>query len=358
MKKKIKIVFLYSTIGHYFTGMLKEIKRCNYDIDIDVVYWNRNDINSNKYEVEDLPGVNFIPRSSMTNHRLFNHLTKASPDILYISGWQDKGYVSTLKEYRRKKYQSITVCGIDDQWHGTLRQRVGKIYFSLFYRKLYDFMWVAGKPQYHYAQRFGYGPERIVSNLYSADTSSFNKKAGQEKRFVFVGRFVPVKGLDILFSAYESLPENIKKEWPLLLIGDGGLRNSVEEHKSKYIDIKPYMQMTELRFELSKGGVACIPSRKDQWGLPIHEMASLGYPLVLSSACGAATEFLISSYNGYLFRNGDENSLHRALYKITQLSNIELELFSKRSRFLANRITSELAANSFLSILDLKDIYD
>lgn len=356
MNKKIKIVFLYSTIGHYFTGMLKEIKKISNNIDIDVVYWNKNDINSNKYEVEDLNGVNFIPRSSKTTVTIFNHLIKTSPDILYISGWQDREYVKALKKYRRKNNKSITVCGIDDQWHGTIRQRLGKIYFSIFYRKLYDFMWVAGKPQYHYAQRFGYGPERIVSNIYSADTSSFFNKSGREKRFIFVGRFVPVKGLDILFSAYEALPEKIKNEWPLLLIGDGGLRNSIEKHKSKHIDIKPYMQITELQAELSKGGVACIPSRKDQWGLPIHEMAMLGYPLVLSSACGASTEFLISAYNGYLFRNGDKNSLQQALYKITQLSNSELELFSKRSRFLANRITSELSANSFLSVLDLQEI--
>jgi glycosyltransferase involved in cell wall biosynthesis len=336
--------------------MLKEIKKCNFNTDIDVVYWNKNDINSNKYEVEDLSGVNFIPRSTMTERLLLDLLTTTKPDILYISGWQDNGYVDALKKYRKTKNQSVTVCGIDDQWHGTLRQRLGKIYFSLFYRKLYDFMWVAGKPQYHYAQRFGYGPERIVSNIYSADTSSFNNNAGQVKRFIFVGRFVPVKGLDILFAAYESLPENTKKEWPLLLIGDGGLKSSIEKHKSKYIDIKPYMQITELRAELLKGGVACIPSRKDQWGLPIHEMAMLGYPLVLSSACGASTEFLISAYNGYLFRTGDKNSLHQALIKITQLSTQELELFSKRSRILANRINSELAANSFLSIMDLKDL--
>jgi len=356
MKNKIKIVFLYSTIGHYFTGMLKEIKKSNYDTDIDIVYWNKNDINSNKYEVKDLAGINFIPRSKMTNKMLLDLLVESNPDILYISGWQDKGYVDTLKKYRKTKNKSITVCGIDDQWHGTLRQRFGKIYFSLFYRKLYDFMWVAGKPQYHYAQRFGYGPERIVSNIYSADTVAFNNTVDTSKRFIFVGRFVPVKGLDILFSAYESLHEEVKREWPLVLIGDGGLREQINQHKSKYIEIKPYMQIEELRAELQKGGVACIPSRKDQWGLPIHEMAMLGYPLVLSSACGASSEFLISAYNGYLFRSGNKDSLHQALSKITQLTTGELELFSKRSRFLANRITSELAANSFLSILYLKDI--
>jgi glycosyltransferase involved in cell wall biosynthesis len=355
-RKKCKIIFLYSTIGHYMTSVLREIKNLNSNAEIVVVYWDKLGINSNKFEIKELNGTHFIPRSSLDSSQMAKLLIDHNPDILYISGWQDKGYVNALKRYRRLKRDTITVCGIDDQWHGYLRQHIGKIYFRLFYKKLYDFMWVAGKPQYHYAQRFGYGPERIVSNIYTADSKSFSTKSGIAKRFVFVGRFVSVKGLDVLFSAYERLSDEIKQEWPLILIGDGGLREQIVANKSKYVTIKPYMQIDDLKAELSNGGVACIPSRKDQWGLPIHEMAMLGYPLVVSSACGAATEFLISGYNGYLFRNGDVDSLFLALFNITQLNTQELELFSARSQKISNRIDSEFSASSLLSVLDLAKI--
>lgn len=353
VKEKLKIVFLYSTIGHYMTAVIKKILNQTKGAEITVIFWDKNDINSNRYDIEGFEGIEFIPRSTFDDIGLFNLLSEIRPDILYIAGWQDKGYVNALRRYRRVFFNTITICGIDDQWHGTLRQRIGKIYYWFFYKKLFDFMWVAGKPQYHYAQRFGYKPTRIISNIYSADTASFDMKSEQLKRFVFVGRFVPVKGLDVLFAAYEALPSEIKIEWPLVLIGDGGLKEEILNNKSQYVHIKPYMQINELKSELLKGGVSCIPSRKDQWGLPIHEMAMLGYPLIVSSACGAATEFLISGYNGYLFENGNKDSLYRALYKITQLTNEEIEIYSGRSQLISKRINTEFSANSFLSVLDL-----
>lgn len=192
--------------------------------------------------------------------------------------------------------------------------------------------------------------------MLSADTSTFNKKSAVTKRFVFVGRFVPAKGLNLLLDAYDSLPEKVKAEWPMVLIGDGELRDDIEKRASSHIIIKPFLQLDALIDELMQGGVACITSYHDQWGVAIHEMALIGYPLVLSSACGAATEFLISGYNGFLFRKGNVESLREALLRISELSAQELEAFSTRSHSLGRRITSDLVAHSLLSVLPLARI--
>ncbi|NMC93501.1 MAG: glycosyltransferase family 4 protein [Syntrophorhabdus sp.] len=90
--------------------------------------------------------------------------------------------------------------------------------------------------------------------------------------------------------------------------------------------------------------------------MAIHEMALLGYPLIISSACGAATEFLITGYNGFLFRKGDAGSLRDAMMRIASLSMEELETFTLRSHMLGQRITSEHTAYSLLSVLDLARI--
>ncbi len=355
-KEKIKVVILYSTLVHFVTGMIRAMKQCGKVIDIDVVSWDKKNINSTQYVIEEVAGVRFHARSSMTDETLLSLLHSKNPDIIYISGWVDKGYLWAVRRYRAKGNIFQVVCGIDDQWKGTLRQRLGQIYFRLFYRNIFDFMWVSGKPQYHYAQRFGYNHERIISNLLSADTAVFNKKSNVTKRFIFVGRFVPVKGIDLLLDAYDSLPEEIKSEWPLVLIGDGGLRKEIEKRKSKYTMVKPFLQPMALLEELMHGGVACVPSNKEQWGVVIHEMALLGYPLILSSACGAATEFLISEYNGFLFRRGDVGSLRDALLRISSLSSEELDAFSLRSHLLGQRITSDITARSLLSVMDLARI--
>jgi glycosyltransferase involved in cell wall biosynthesis len=353
---KIRVVILYSVVVHYVTGMIKALKQCGEEINIDVVFWDKKNINSSQYVIGKVAGIGFHARSSMTDASLLDLLRSRKPDVIYVSGWMDKGYLRAIRRYRAEGSRVQVVCGIDDQWKGTLRQRVGQIYFRLFYRKLYDFMWVSGKPQYQYAQRFGYGHERIISNMLSADTAVFNKKSSVTRRFVFVGRFVPVKGLNLLLDAYDSLPEDTKSEWPLVLIGDGGLRQEIENRKSEYITVKPFMQPEALMEELMQGGVACIPSHDESWGVAIHEMALLGYPLILSSACGAATEFLISGYNGFLFRRGNIQSLRDALLKISALPTEELEAFSQRSHQLGHRITPEHAAYSLLSVLPLARI--
>ena len=352
----VRIVFLYSTVVGHVVGVLKALLECDRKTEIDVVFWDRRHINSSRYVIEKTGPVKFHPRSSLTDSGLVELLHSVNPDIVYVSGWMDKGYLRAIRRYRAAGGDAQIVCGIDDQWKGTLRQYLGQIYFHLFYARIFDFMWVSGKPQYHYAQRFGYGHERIISNLLSADTTIFNKKSVFTRRFVFIGRFAPEKGLNLLLDAYNSLPEGMKVEWPLVLIGDGGLKEEIINKKSKYIVIKPFMQPKALMEELMQGGVACITSKHEPWGVAIHEMAILGYPLILSSACGAATEFLISGHNGFLFKKNDMQSLRDAMIEITSLPIEDLELFSLRSHHLGQRITPEHAAYSLLSVLPLSRI--
>ena len=96
-----------------------------------------------------------------------------------------------------------------------------------------------------------------------------------------------------------------------------------------------------------------MPSRSEAWGVAIHEMALMGFPLVLSSSCGAASEFLIPGYNGYLFRSEDASSLGRALEKIAALPSETLRLFSQRSTAIGRRISNEFSAHSLLATQDL-----
>jgi glycosyltransferase involved in cell wall biosynthesis len=336
--------------------MLEELISLGLDLAIDVVYWDKKHINSSRYKLNEVGGINFHARSQLEVSSLFNLLKSKKPDIIFISGWMDKGYIRAARKYKKLCTNTRIICGIDDQWNNTFRQRIGRIYFWAFYRKLFDFMWVSGKPQYHYAQRMGYPHERIISNLYSADTRIFNRKSKFSKRFVFVGRFDPIKGLINLLDAYNALPNNTKDHWPLVLIGDGEMKEEIYKRKSRGVVVKPFMQPNELMEELLLGGVSCFTSYNEQWGVAIHEMAYLGFPLILSSACGAATEFLITGYNGYIFKRSDTQSLHETMLMITALSSEELELFSLRSHLLGQRITPEHTAYSLLSVLHLSRI--
>jgi glycosyltransferase involved in cell wall biosynthesis len=350
----MNIVILYTTIGHYMYATIKSICSLNETVNLYVFFDDKKSIDKNYNVLEEHDRVKYIPKSSLSRDKIYTFILSLSPRILYFPAWQDADYLFVVKKFRKKNNKTIFIGGFDDIWFGTLRQKLGSIYFKLFLKKYIDFAWVSGRPQFSYAQRLGFNMNSILNDIYCADTSTFksNEQLGKEKRFLFVGRFVSEKGLNILLDAYDMLDDEIKKKWNLHFIGSGSLLGQILEHKSDYIHVVPYLQKDELRRNLQYGGVCIIPSNKDQWGLPVQEMALLGYPLLVSSAVGSATEFLISGYNGYKFKKGNIESLYNAMLKLTKLNDAELKTFGDRSKLLGSRINSDFSAASFLSVLE------
>lgn len=343
------ILYLWSEVTGYVHGVLRALSQQVRSID--VVYWDNRGVNSTRYETTDDGGIKYHRRSEMTVDQIFELLEKKRPSIVVVSGWMDKGYLKACRIHKKRHPSVRIVAGIDDQWMGTPRQQVGRLYYAMFYRSLFDHLWVSGSPQFSYAQRFGYNIGSIIHNLYSADTDTFDKVAVSAKRFLYVGRFVKIKAPDILLEAYGLLPEEKQRGWPLVLIGDGEMRETLSASGNPNVTILPFMQPKDLRNELLKGGVACLTSHKDQWGVVVHEYALLGLPLLLSSGVGASTQFLIPGYNGYMFDKGNIDSLYRMMLKMCNSSDEQLKKMGIHSHELGRTITNEKSASSLLSIL-------
>ena len=348
LSRKPKILYLWSEVTGYVLSTI-DVLQNKFDADVNLVYWDEKNINSVLFKFENTN--NLHKRSDLNNTSLLNLIEQINPQIIVISGWMDKDYVKISIKYKKKFPNTKIVFGIDGIWLGNLRQIFGSIYFKLFFKEFIDYFWVSGKPQYSYAQKFGYNLNNIISNLYSANVNLFKTNLVFTKRFVFVGRFASIKALDILVDAYSSTPLSFQKNWPLVLIGDGEMKNYILNKKNINIILLPFLQPKELQIELSKGGVGCLASHKDNWGVVIHEFTSLGYPLLISDGCGASTEFLISGYNGFLFEKNNINSLINAMLKFSNLSDRDLKIFSERSIQLSTRINPELSAASLLSII-------
>lgn len=349
MKKDAAIIFLWAEFTGYLHGVLRELGKQVKTLD--VVYWNRRGTNSTQYDATSDSTARLYGRTQTSDAQIYDLLVARNPSIIVVSGWMDKGYLSACRRYKRSHRAVKIVAGIDDQWTGSLRQKIGQVYFQLFYRRLFDVMWVSGKPQYSFAQHFGYGINSIISNLYSADTDLFDSVAPPRKRLVYVGRFVKEKALDLLVDAFCRLPGKTQAEWPLVLIGDGDQKDTILSRRNPNIHIVPFMQPGELRQELLRGGVACLTSHKDQWGVVVHEYALMGLPMLLSSGVGAATEFLIAGYNGYMFEKGDVESLLNRLTRFTAMNESQLAEFGANSKRLGIRIDVEISAKSLLSVL-------
>jgi glycosyltransferase involved in cell wall biosynthesis len=348
----ISIVFLWAEVVGYLHAVLGFLSGKR-GVNITIVHWDKRSQNTTQYNLKSIDGVKFHCRSETGDDAILQILRGSKPSIIVVSGWMDPGYIKACRKYKKENSSVKIVAGIDDMWTGSLRQRLGQLYFKINYRPLFDYLWISGQPQYAFAQRFDYGIDNIISNLYSADTELFSKeRAAICRRFVFVGRFVKIKAIDLLVEAYCKLPDSIQEQWPLLLIGDGDQRACIVEQRNANITVIPFLQPEELRRELLKGGVGCLPTHKDQWGVVLHEFALMGLPILASTGCGAVTEFLISGFNGYTFEKGDVKDLSSKLLAFTKLTDSQYKSFSDNSRSLSSRISTESSSASLMSILD------
>lgn len=323
----------------------------------DVHVMHRDKKKATPYLPTVIDGVRYYKRSDFSLKQLKEFVIKTKPDIIYISGWMDKGYLRAILPLRRQGVPVVT--GLDDIWFKTLRQRVASILFPFIKPFFFSHAWVAGPYQYEFAKRLGFKNDEIIFNCLSADTALFNsvysesllnKKTNYPHKLLFVGRFEKVKGVDILAQAWRNIKaRNESKDWELTLIGNGSLYESLTAFSE--INIINFLQPEELALEIKKYGCFILPSRFEPWALVLHEFAAAGFPIICSDVCGAAPIFVAKNFNGYTFKSNDVEDLEKQILKIINASDTELISISNKSHDMGQKITPELAAASFISVI-------
>jgi glycosyltransferase involved in cell wall biosynthesis len=351
--KKIRILYLYAEVMGYTMATIRMLLERG--IEVHVVHWDHKKLTP--YQVPEWVNLHLYKRSRMTVEAIHNLIDSLMPAITVVSGWQDKEYMAAAKRQRARG--GIVVTGFDDQWHGTLRQKLAAILGKLgYFLRFYSHAWVSGAYQFEYARRLGYGKQQIIHDLYSADLNLFHeayrnyfeqKRQSYPHRFLFVGRFEPVKGLDTLLRAWKILGDK-KGDWDLHLIGNGSLRTTLESTEG--VIVKDFMPPGRLMQEVGQGGCFLLPSCGEPWGVVVHEFAAAGMPLILSDVVGAASTFLISGLNGYSFKPNNAQDLANQMAQITESTDNQLTAMAEHSYCLSQRITPETSAANLLSIID------
>jgi glycosyltransferase involved in cell wall biosynthesis len=109
-------------------------------------------------------------------------------------------------------------------------------------------------------------------------------------RIGFVGRFEPVKGLDVLFDAFGRLSTPAQ----LVLVGDGSLRPALLGHRAHVLSSLPFEQVPSLLKALDVlvlPSVTILPLHREQFGRVLAEAMAAGVP-VIGSSSGAIPEVI------------------------------------------------------------------
>jgi glycosyltransferase involved in cell wall biosynthesis len=342
------IIFFYSNLQPFLSGIVNCLLSINDRITIKIIYFD----SSNKLFVnhfKESSRLFLINKKELKKGELLEILHVCNPQIIYLSGWMDLEYIKVTIKYRDINKDVKTVIGIDDIWFNNFRQIIGSLIYKILLKKHIDYMWVSGSPQYHYAKKFGYIDSNILQSLLPANSTIFNQNVNRNKRLVYVGRDVKVKNLEFLLKVYSNMTLDFKIKWPIHLYGVEN--NNFLAYDLNGIFFHGQCDPIIMSNELKKGGVFILASIFEPWGVVVHELASMGYPLLLSEACGSAFDLLIVGYNGFKFNPTSESSLTDVFNILNQMDDERLENLSKASIRMSSKFSPEIAAYSLLSIL-------
>ena len=119
--------------------------------------------------------------------------------------------------------------------------------------------------------------------------------------FLFVGRLVPLKGLNYLLEVWKNL--NLEN-FSLLIVGNGEQAQELREYSDKYglknIFFEKAVSNDIIYKYFTIADCFIIPTLQDNWSLVVPEAMSCKLPIICSKYNGCHPE-LVKSVNGWVF---------------------------------------------------------
>ena len=282
---------------------------------------------------------------------LRQRLQAFAPDILVFAGWTVPQYRRAAREYADKCWRVMTM---DNCWLGTPKQILGVLSSRVFLRPIADAVWLPGERQAVFARKLGFSQRQILRGLYTCDQPAM--EAGYQARvaegrpvprkFLFVGRLVPEKGVDTLVKAYRAYRATTANPWPLICCGAGPLRSRLEGNEG--IEVEGFVQPERLPAVLASAGCLVLPSEFEPWGVAVHEAASAGLLIVATEAVGAVVHLVQPNYNGFIFNRNDVEGLAGLMSRISAMSDARLDAMSRSSHSLSQQFSPGRWADTLL----------
>ena len=299
---------------------------------MDIVHWPIHP--EAPFEFESTNHYTLHPKDKHNQESLKQLLAQINPTTIVCSGWMDSDYNALAKAYRKRIPVVLT---LDNWWTGSLKQHLAALTAHWFIRRRFNRAWVPGEPQIPFAQKLGFSGNSLATGFYCADPKPFQaiykkrKTTPPSRKILYIGRYLDVKGVRELWSAFMELSDEFP-EWELHCIGTGELWDSRATHPK--IIHHGFKQPHELEPHLLDAACFVMPSKREPWGVVLHEMAIAGLPLLATRHVGAATEYLMSKKNGFEFLTAN---LVQEMKQMIQTSEAERNVMGEWSHELGSR---------------------
>jgi glycosyltransferase involved in cell wall biosynthesis len=346
----MKIALLHTRLSGYLVSCLRELKQ-QANAEFLIYAWpNQTSAPFDTTAFSDLGPIH--NRYDFSNEAILQSVAEFSPSIVLVTGWKDQGYVGICHQLKSRGL--LIVAGCDTQWKGSLRQHLAAWSAPLYVQRFIDVLWITGERQRYFAQALGYSGDRCWDGYYACDWPAFaHPPAAQalpsSPYFLYVGRYAPEKGLDILTAAYKSYTAQVQNPWRLVCAGAGPLRETL---LTVGAEDQGFVQPQDLPTLMQGAGAFVLPSRCEPWGVVAQEAAASGLPLILSDACGSGVHLLRTYYNGVIFPSGSSLRLTEFLKFISSLTSHQRSAYGQASYELSKQYTPTRWAKTLLQGLE------
>ena len=220
--------------------------------------------------------------------------------------------------------------------------------------------WIStGKTTTRELCRYGARPERVYEVPFSSvseleidrepiDHAEIRKRLSlpSGRLLLYVGRFIKVKGIDVLLSAYARLREEMGEDVPKLLLLGG-----TEEQLDSLCGPGPRPGVLCRGFQKPEAVVdyyraanlLVLPTLGDSWGLVVNEAMARGLPVVTTDRCGAGLELIEPGKNGFLVPAGSVDALAEAIQNGLMLPDAAAAAKNTASRYTIEAMTNATA---------------
>ena len=287
----------------------------------------------------------YYKKSDYSNFESFKNICEQiNPSLLIVSGRTNRHYLKIAHLFKRN---TLTVSIQDTQAQHSVKTFLKSISAKFLYHPYFSCIWTIGPYGISLAHKLGYGKEDIYNFCYSADIEMFNIDPAsipkrKSRKIIYVGRFSEEKNIDTLIKAFQNVNKRLNEKWTLTLVGNGKLNYQIDDLIN--VEIYPFQSPSDLKNLSKDSDVFCLPSKYEPWGLVVHEFASLGKALLISSKCGSKDTFLIDGYNGYSFDPTNLKDLEQKFNLIVSMSDEDLYQFKIKSVLMSRSISSEIWA--------------
>jgi glycosyltransferase involved in cell wall biosynthesis len=326
--ESLRVVVLWAELSGYLAACLRTAAARGVELLVVSMHAGKPPKEGHPYDLQELrlpTSPVFLNASSREDtNRLRDMVTEMRPHGLLVSGWRFGAFRKLSRQLKRQGARVIVAC--DNPWRGTVRQ------WSLLYPgrfivpRMSHALWVPGTRGVKLARRLGFSSGQILQGFYTCDDVLFGSVgkwrrqvgsvAGWPKRFLFAGLFIERKGVRELVEGYREYRRRASRPWELWCAGSGPLAHSLEGQPG--IRMLGFLQPTALAEAMREVGAFILPSRKDHWGLAIHEAGCASLPILCTTACGSSDDLVVNGSSGFVFPAREPTRIADAMIALTE----------------------------------------